>query len=126
MHANAFADFFCISLISCLVAGWCKIGRQLQMLRYKTAEGKKENKFGFGGKPQGAAFARKIVDPWQILATTDKSMPAHPGRSFNIIESFKRSTGGEYLLGPFSSQEHPTFPAERICKDLQSSFSFPI
>ena len=40
------------------------------MLRYKTAEGKKENKFGFGGKPQGAAFARKIVDPWQILATT--------------------------------------------------------
>eukprot|EP00438_Fugacium_kawagutii_P000037 Skav208223 [mRNA] locus=scaffold3686:101141:102758:- [translate_table: standard] len=28
---------------------------------YKTAEGKKENKFGFGGKPQGAAFARKIV-----------------------------------------------------------------
>lgn len=31
-------------------------------MRYKTAEGKKENKFGFGGKPQGAAFARKIVD----------------------------------------------------------------
>ena len=37
-------------------------------LRYKTAEGKKENKFGFGGKPQGAAFARKIVDTGQKVS----------------------------------------------------------
>ncbi|CAJ1399661.1 unnamed protein product [Effrenium voratum] len=29
---------------------------------YKTADGKKENKFGCGGKPQGAAFARRVVD----------------------------------------------------------------
>ena len=36
-------------------------GLWAEKLRYKTAEGKKENKFGFGGKPQGAAFARKIV-----------------------------------------------------------------
>jgi hypothetical protein len=87
MHANAFADFFCISLISCLVAGWCKIGRQLQMLRYKTAEGKKENKFGFGGKPQGAAFARKIVDPWQILATTKACQHIQGGRSISLKAS---------------------------------------
>lgn len=44
---------------------------------YKTAEGKKENKFGFGGKPQGAAFARKIVDEthesWRkLMAAADE------------------------------------------------------
>ncbi|CAE7556462.1 PPA6 [Symbiodinium pilosum] len=44
---------------------------------YKTAEGKKENKFGCGGKPQGAAFARKVVDEcheaWRkLLAAADE------------------------------------------------------
>lgn len=44
---------------------------------YKTAEGKKENKFGFGGKPQGAAFARRIVDEthqsWRkLMAAADE------------------------------------------------------
>lgn len=29
---------------------------------YKTAEGKGENRFGFGGKPQGAAVATRIVE----------------------------------------------------------------
>lgn len=57
------------------------------MLRYKTAEGKKENKFGFGGKPQGAAFARKIVDPWQILATTKACQHIQGGRSISLKAS---------------------------------------
>eukprot|EP00913_Durusdinium_trenchii_P006964 g6549.t1 len=43
---------------------------------YKTAEGKKENKFGFGGKPQGAAFARKIDEThesWRkLMAAADE------------------------------------------------------
>ncbi|OLP89691.1 Soluble inorganic pyrophosphatase 1, chloroplastic [Symbiodinium microadriaticum] len=44
---------------------------------YKTAEGKKENKFGCGGKPQGAAFARQVVDEchgaWRkLLAAADE------------------------------------------------------
>ena len=30
-------------------------------LRYKTAEGKNENKFGFAGKPQSAEFAKQVV-----------------------------------------------------------------
>lgn len=38
---------------------------------YKTAEGKPESKFGMGAKPQGAAFARRIVDEchesWRAL-----------------------------------------------------------
>jgi len=38
---------------------------------YKTAEGKGENRFGFGGKPQGAAIATRIVeethDAWRRL-----------------------------------------------------------
>eukprot|EP00439_Symbiodinium_sp_Y106_P017942 s3962_g2.t1 len=29
---------------------------------YKTAEGKKENKFGFAGKPQSAEFAKQVVE----------------------------------------------------------------
>eukprot|EP00928_Gymnodinium_smaydae_P006222 TRINITY_DN1217_c0_g1_i1.p1 TRINITY_DN1217_c0_g1~~TRINITY_DN1217_c0_g1_i1.p1 ORF type:complete len:825 (-),score=209.87 TRINITY_DN1217_c0_g1_i1:285-2759(-) len=41
----------------------------LQM--YKTAEGKGENRFGFGGKPQGSLFATRIVmethEAWQKL-----------------------------------------------------------
>ena len=53
------------------------------MLRYKTAEGKKENKFGFGGKPQGAAFARQIVDPWQILATSK-----HASTSMAVVQYY--------------------------------------
>mmetsp|Transcript_49660 Transcript_49660/g.118262 ORF Transcript_49660/g.118262 Transcript_49660/m.118262 type:complete len:444 (-) Transcript_49660:186-1517(-) len=39
--------------------------------KYKTAEGKGENKFGCGGKTMGAAFARKCVDEthefWRAL-----------------------------------------------------------
>ena len=48
--------------LPCLFFGGGGVSGNTAILRYKTAEGKKENKFGFGGKPQGAAFARKIVD----------------------------------------------------------------
>jgi inorganic pyrophosphatase len=41
---------------------------------YKTAEGKAENKFGCGGKPQGHVFAERIVqethDAWKQLVDT--------------------------------------------------------
>jgi len=44
---------------------------------YKTAEGKDENKFGCGGKPQGAAFATRIVEEtheaWKKLLADRKS-----------------------------------------------------
>uniref|UniRef100_A0A7S4T4F9 inorganic diphosphatase n=1 Tax=Alexandrium monilatum TaxID=311494 RepID=A0A7S4T4F9_9DINO len=44
---------------------------------YKTAEGKGENKFGFGGKPQSAAFATKIVEEthqaWRQLVAAASS-----------------------------------------------------
>jgi len=44
---------------------------------YKTAEGKGENKFGCGGKPQGAAFATRIVEEtheaWRQLLATQKN-----------------------------------------------------
>jgi len=33
---------------------------------YKTADGKKENRFGCGGHPQGAAFATKVVEECHI------------------------------------------------------------
>ncbi|CAE8590936.1 unnamed protein product, partial [Polarella glacialis] len=38
---------------------------------YKTSEGKGENKFGCGSKPQGAAFAKRVVEEthehWKTL-----------------------------------------------------------
>jgi len=44
---------------------------------YKTAEGKGENKFGFGGKPQSAAFATQLVEEthaaWRQLLADSKS-----------------------------------------------------
>jgi len=44
---------------------------------YKTAEGKGQNKFGCGGKPQGAAFATRVVEEthesWRNLLATAKS-----------------------------------------------------
>lgn len=44
---------------------------------YKTAEGKGENKFGFSGKPQNAAFATKIVEEthgaWRQLVASATS-----------------------------------------------------
>lgn len=44
---------------------------------YKTAEGKGENKFGFGGKPQNASFALKIVEEtheaWRQLLDSAQS-----------------------------------------------------
>ena len=47
---------------------------------YKTAEGKGENKFGFQGKPQGAATAVRIVEEtheaWRRLLATQSQMGA--------------------------------------------------
>jgi len=45
---------------------------------YKTAEGKTENKFGFQGKPQGAAVATRIVEEtheaWRQLVATQSNI----------------------------------------------------
>lgn len=45
---------------------------------YKTAEGKGENKFGFGGKPQGAAAATRIVEEtheaWRRLLSAQSNV----------------------------------------------------
>ena len=56
------------------------------MIRYKTAEGKKENKFGCGGKPQGAAFARKVVDAClrQHSPSTSKCPPESKLKDIHI------------------------------------------
>lgn len=54
---------------------------------YKTAEGKGENKFGFGGKPQGAAFATHIVnethEAWRRLVAEQ----SHTGKMKKVGSS---------------------------------------
>eukprot|EP00971_Amphidinium_carterae_P124405 2464318-Amphidinium_carterae.1 len=46
----------------CLEGAGGKRVRADHARKYKTAEGKGENKFGCGGKTMGAAFARKVVE----------------------------------------------------------------